>query len=968
MPETPAEEPGEARPGLSGNGPGAGAAELVARLGPESEPARDRYLEQHPQLLEPAVVERLCAHAVAQLHDDLELARRSAELAGWLAARSGNETSIGLAERARANVLHEAGDYQRAQQSYEQARRRFRRLADARQEAITLSSALHNLIYVGGYQRAHRWYQAAREIYERLDDRLRLARLELNFGNVLHRQDLWEEGMRRYERALEEFLGAGESLDAAICLRNMAMCHINLMNYQQAHDCYRNASELCAEHGWTRLGLINDYNIAYLYYHRADYARAIRLYQECRQKFADSGDEQHRALCDLDLSELYLELNLVEEAARLAQWAYASFDRIPLRYEAAKALANLAVATSRQGRVFKALETFSQARQMFVEEDNRVWPGQVDLYRGILLAGEGRNFEASSLARQAVACFEQAAVPSKAAAADLLLARLALDEDQHERAEQLCRRALERLAEDPAPLLDYEAHLLLATAVEAAGDFDTALDLYREAAARVERLRSHLQIGELKIDLIGNKLLVYESLAALLLGRGGPAAAREAFESIERAKARSLADLMAFRALSLPPKVATPSSLVENIRNLREELNWYYRQIDLHRMSEESRSEGQLGELRQQSERKERQLVRTLGELAGTDREFASLQAGAAIGLDEIQQALPADTAVLEYFFARGAVYAAVLSRQRLDILPVTIVSRVREQQRLLQFQLSRFRLGKEFVQRFRRSIDAETRSHLEALFEELVAPIWPRLIEFEQLQVVPHGFLHHLPLHALYDGSRFMIERFRFTYAPSSGVAHLSRLKAPAAGERALVVAIDAAGGGESGRETAEADAVAAAMPGSQLVTGKSLDVAELAALARGCNRIHLATRGTYRTDNPMFSTLDLGGDQLSLFDIYGLGLEADLVALTGCGTGLDPLSGTDPLLGLTRGLLYAGARSVLLDLWSAPADCSRQLLTGFYRRLGDRAPADALQAAVLELREQLPHPYFWAPWVLIG
>ena len=105
----------------------------------------------------------------------------------------------------------------------------------------------------------------------------------------------------------------------------------------------------------------------------------------------------------------------------------------------------------------------------------------------------------------------------------------------------------------------------------------------------------------------------------------------------------------------------------------------------------------------------------------------------------------------------------------------------MREQHRMLQFQLSRFQLGPEFANLHRGSVDSDTRDHLAALFDELVAPIWPRLLQHDELLVVPHGFLHHLPFQALYDGSDFMIDRFRMTFAPSASVAHLCRQKEPA-------------------------------------------------------------------------------------------------------------------------------------------------------------------------------------------
>ena len=117
------------------------------------------------------------------------------------------------------------------------------------------------------------------------------------------------------------------------------------------------------------------------------------------------------------------------------------------------------------------------------------------------------------------------------------------------------------------------------------------------------------------------------------------------------------------------------------------------------------------------------------------------------------------------------------------------------------------------------------------------------------------------------------------------------------------------------------------------------------------------------------MFSGIRLGGGHLSLYDLYQLKLEADLVTLSGCATGLNVVTAGDELLGLIRGLLYAGARSVLLTLWNVHDHSTSEFMTAFYRCLQSGASKPvALRAAMLQLRERLPHPYYWAPFTLTG
>lgn len=117
------------------------------------------------------------------------------------------------------------------------------------------------------------------------------------------------------------------------------------------------------------------------------------------------------------------------------------------------------------------------------------------------------------------------------------------------------------------------------------------------------------------------------------------------------------------------------------------------------------------------------------------------------------------------------------------------------------------------------------------------------------------------------------------------------------------------------------------------------------------------------------MFSGIRLGDSYLSLYDLYQLKLEAELVTLSGCATGLNVVSSGDELLGLIRGLLYAGAKSLLLTLWNVHDRSTADFMTSFYRCLQEGGEkAGALQGAMQELREQYPHPYYWAPFALIG
>ncbi len=939
-------------------------SELVSRLSRLSGGTDRRgLLGAHPGLLRPSLAERLCKEVPRLVRVDLEAAENLAAAALEVAEDLDDDTWRGRGRRATANVLLFKRDYAGALAQYETALELFERAGDDLQAAITRSTSIVTLSHLGLYDRAERWAAAARRTFTELHDRLRLARLDFNVGHLYSRRDRFPEALAHFRSAHADFVAAGQPHDVGAALRNIAVCLQDLGDFSAALQAYERAREYCEQHDLPLLGLEVEYNIAYLYYLRGEYTRAIELFEANRTKCDELDDQHHRALCDLDQAEIFLELNLVEEAARLAREGHSRFQRLKMPYETAKSLINLAVATTRQGHLSQAMDLLARARTIFEREANRVWPAMIDLYGAAALLREGRWAEAAPLAERALEIFSQAELPTKTTTCELLLARLDLESGRPEAAWRRCEAALARIAEMGVPALEYQAHFVAGLALEQMGDLPGALAALRRSQSTLESLRSHLTTDELKIAFLEDKGVVYEALVWLGLDNGSGAA--EIFGYIEKAKSRSLADLLALRAHSLPPKHSGQDVLAERLRELREELTWIYRQIDLLDRKGADRLRDQERELRRKGGRLEEDLLRTLRKLQSSDRELRSLQDSVTFDFETIRSALPADLAILEYFIARGSVIACVLTRDGVAVEPVAVAARVRDLHRQLQLQLSKFQLGAAYVERFRDLIQQATLAFLRDLHDELIAPVAERL-SARHLVVVPHGFLHQLPFQALYDGERYLIDRHTISFAPSATVFHLCSIKPPVHARGALVVGVPDE---RAPSILEEARAVAETLPRSTLLLGEQATREAVAHEARSRRIVHISTHGLYREDNPMFSAIKLGNTRLSLFDLYDLDLDAELAVLSGCGTGLSSVVGADELVGLSRGLLYAGARSVLATLWDVNDESTTGFMRGFYRHLmTGRSPAEALQRAIWDLRADYPHPYFWAPFVLIG
>src|SRR4029453_17585478 len=145
---------------------------------------------------------------------------------------------------------------------------------------------------------------------------------------------------------------------------------------------------------------------------------------------------------------------------------------------------------------------------------------------------------------------------------------------------------------------------------------------------------------------------------------------------------------------------------------------------------------------------------------------------------------------------------------------PITLQCRIQKQLQLLQFQMSKFRLDPQFTARFRESLLGATVAHLKSLYVELIAPIRD-LLNAHHLVLVPHGFLHNVPFHALHDGESYLMDRYQISYAPSASVFALCQTKPPTSSIGSLILGVPDT---NTPSIRAEVDALARILPDAHL------------------------------------------------------------------------------------------------------------------------------------------------------
>jgi CHAT domain-containing protein len=913
------------------------------------------------------LLERLVVEIAQQVFADRARAEKLAEACDSLAALITGGEAEGKAVRVRGHMQFAHNQYEEAVALYEHAIGLFQAARSRVEEARTMSSGLQSLIYLGRYQQAESWSEKARQVFEEEHDELRLARLHSNHGNILYRQDRYQEALSTYELARKELERIGNARDVASVMTNMATVQISMGRFEDARQTYREARRRCEEAGLSRMAAAADYNIAYLYYLRGDYLRAIDIYRHTRLLCSELADPYHVALCDLDEAEMYLELNLSREGARLARRAAAQFMALGMHYERAKAMVSEAVSLHHVGAGSTGRALMRKAREILSRESNHLWPSLIDLYLAISYLSDDQTAMAGRLANKASTHLSKGGLAGKSALCDLVRARVRLRSGKVLEARALCEGVLNVLPEERLPSIDYLAWFTLGEVEERQGHWVAAWDAWQKTREAVDRLRNSLGGEDLRISFLKDKVEVYENLIWLwmsrLSGSGEGPSPRDVLALLQEAKSRSLADLLDTTLDGDPKEAGDP------VEELRVALASFYRRIESAMLASNT-SETEVRNLTRQARKAEDALAERLSEqrrqqASSPGERRAASQGEFVSGAHNVQRALPKNSQLIEFFAVRGRYVAAMVGQRRIEFVELGPVDAVAEKVRLVRFQLSKFRLGKDYLERFAPRLRDAIQTHLKGLYEDLLRPLRRKLRE-EHLVIAPYGILHQLPFHALHDGERCVVDDFTVSYAPSGGVlaACLRRPVSEARGN--LVFGVKDA---RSPSIETEARRVAELLVDAQLYLGPEATEERLRLLAPHTRVLHIATHGFFRRDNPLFSAIRLGDGFLSLFDLYRLDLRADLVTLSGCSTGLNAVVGGDELLGLTRGLLHAGARAVLLSLWDVQDQSTSEYMAMFYQRMSEgQTAATASRDALQILRKKYEHPYYWAPFYLVG
>ncbi len=882
-------------------------------------------------------------------------------------------TALGLQTKAIALTLSQR-EFEEALDLFEQSEAIYARYNEEHPIAVGQVSRIWALACLQRYDQAFAVSEITAKILTKHEDYRSLAVLNNNLAAIYGRrgQDIQALELLKKVEAAYNLLGEEGRQRRPGTLMNQAIVLRNLGRFQESIATNETALELAVELGQKAVIARSEQNLGITYFLLGHINKAQVLLLKARDSFISDNRYRDAIMAELFVSDGLLHLRRFNEVLEICQRVKETFQEAGTKFEVAQALLNEATALTGLGADDGAIEALTAARRIFEEERNEAWQIYTDLEQASVLYRQ-KQYEASQqLAEQNVSRLHALDLPLKEAQALLIAAQAALAQSRNNEANTLLEQAIKIVQTINVPVLSYRVHFLRGQLAQALEDSTSALAAYDLSIRELERLQDRIMV-EFRADFLADKEEVYTHTVDLCLQTESP---KQALTYAERAKSRALLSMLSHHVdLRIEAKSEADQELVDKIIRLRKKRDRLYRRW------ETGETVGSTVNWLEEQKSGQAAHQDALNNILQTEDEIRSLWHRLLVSNTEYmrdaslwqvqteldQSLLDEDTLLAEYFTVPDGLVTFLVSSR--EIRAVRLPAIIKDIELLQQKLAHNFNILKK-MPHLGTKLTPRAQAILRDIYSMLVAP-WREIAEkYKRIVIVPHGPLHYLPFHALFDGNVYLLQRFQMSYLPGSSFLR-KRQRVRNGTSRVLVMGHTH--GGRLPFVPEEVGNIASALNVSYFLNEESTRE-RFQAEAPACNIIHIAAHGDFNPANPLFSGLYLSEGILTTLDVFNMRLSASLVTLSACQTGRNLVGGGDELFGLTRAFLTAGTASLVLTLWPVEDRSTTLLMSRLYENLlAGQSKIAALQNAQLSLIAQgslMPdmHPYYWAPFFLIG
>ncbi|MEQ8524374.1 CHAT domain-containing protein [Gracilimonas sp.] len=868
------------------------------------------------------------------------------------------------------------------------------------------------------------------------------ANLYKNLGRVYRELEQYEKSTHYYRKSIEFAATTGDSVLIGQLTNNISYPYLYSGDYERAFSNQKKAKEI-----YESLG--EDYRLSFVLNGMFLTLRDLGLYaqanQYIRQSMSLREDIGNPNLLDVayhNMAASHNDLGRPDSAIIYYGKSLELSRMLENPYDITQTLINIGMLYERSGDYDNALSYYNEALETNYQTERPVSIAN-NLKRLAEVAVQNDDFSnAENFYSEALTWMKKADAPQELAGLYLDIAELKLDQEEFEDARKYVAEAKNTFEESYMPLA-YQAHNVLGEIYNAEGKLRESLGEYRrvynlysnqgivskikpamnlaraysrvgsdsafvlasESFTLIDSIRTNVSGLTFRAGFFRDYAGFYNEVASwYITQKNNPV---KAFELVEAAKARVLMDELA-EAREKVYETLDEATLIRKQQKAK--------QIDrLYTQLEQADSKQEATSIRRELKDLEFEYQSFLNELHENSRELKSFDYPKPVTLNEVQDWLNEETAVIEYAFTSSGMIRIVTTH---DDISATYTDSVQS--------LNARTFFTETVRGFRESITGEKEKGV--IFEQgsnLYDFLIPSIEEMggtriSNLVVIPDGPLSFLPFEALSRNSRFLIEDFHVKYLPSASI--YSFIQAPHRDSEFDLLALAGSGfeSEQSSAYPARSQASFASLPSTLLEVDsisvnfskvkilKNDDVTEATLKSHDLSSyrfLHFATHANVDESNPFRSGLILSKktDVESLFgedghlnsrEISNLKLNADLVTLSACNTGMGKQVTGEGLIGLQRSFLSAGASSVMVSLWSVFDRSTSVFMSNFYRSMLSHQREDygmwnqtlnwfgmyehpmidykakAIRDAKLAMIDHpyYNHPVYWAPFILIG
>ncbi len=868
---------------------------------------------------------------------------------------------------------------------------------------------------LGKLNEANDYFNQAIAVFKRFGTKSELAASLNNLGTNLVSQGKYKKAIMIFEQAIPEYKAVNYNKGVGYALGNIGNAYSKMGYYQKGIEFYKKTLEIARESEDLNFERLVLSDIGEIYWSLGNYSQALEIYYDARKVNENLGNKWVDAVILQSLAGIYKDLGNLQKSLEYYDVSIEKFREIGDSQRLALNLSLLGTVHWKRGNLERALHLLQESYQASIKIGDPEIRINSLLQIGQISLEKGDSSKALKNISEALAFSQTSHNNPKIARALIKLGEYYFTLENFEDALEYYSKGLHIVEEIHLPHIEWQAHAGIASTLEKKKQPTKALHHYEAAIEILNSIESTTTEVPFFTDFLKDKISVYTSLIQLLVKMQR---FEEAFQLAEKLKvSKSTSE-------NLNTNVNVVTEISEDLKisllDLKSKLEQKHRELSEELAKPDTlRVAKKIEVLESQISKLLSEKINLWRELEHKHQDFYNLVNYQPLNIQQIQNdILQQKQCIIEYVVGDYKTSVFLITQDafyyhEIGISKDSLYKAIRTTSPKFQSGISQDENDFYFNAR---QMDFRV-STLSYLYEIIFKPIEPYLENVQELVIIPDDILTYIPFEMLvtdtsetlneYDfrQTTFLLHKFAISYGYS--IESLMKRGRNKNQPRSQLIAF----GNPKFNKTKnklfeylkynptpsafvqsnrfkplpyaeqEVKQIAKILNEDEknIFTGGEATEGNLKKYVKDYQIIHIATHHLLNDWEPLYSKMVMAQNAgshedgfLETYEILNLELNADLVVLSACNTGIGKLKRGEGLIGLARAFLYAGSRSLIASLWNVNDASASIIQQKLYTNLKKGMKKNlALQQAKIEYLSSVEYnkdPFYWAPFILIG